>query len=696
MKFNVPCSVIAGAVSLAVSTSIAADDTKAPTLENIIVTGEQIDRRLLDTNTSVNVQTAEMLERASDNNIQDVLRRSASVVPTGAGVQSTDFSIRGISTSGVGSAGREGLGTIFIDDAATSRAQAALGLTSLFDVERIEILRGPQNTNRGKNSLAGAVIVETKKPEFEFNTDIKVGYGNYNRYQTAIANTGPITDTLAYRVTVDHQHSDGFIDNIVRDENDYTAIDSTSARIKLLYEAQDLPLNVLLSFTDFSSDTSNDIESYKSAGAFQSLNPYPSKMKNDQQLVTLHMGYQLNERWAFKTITTDNDFMSVDRTNTYATTMPAADEVWLAIIDQDEFSQELRATFNGDKLQATFGGYYASGEVRNARDGLGVIGIMSPFGPANLDVMFDNPVKTTTRAAFTELDYSVTDRLIVTAGLRYENLHFENANDGLITLQPAGVPFADLELEGDKAQSEVLPKIALNYALSDRQRIGATYTEGYRPGGVDLDINGGGVTTYDSEHTKNYELSYKGQLLENRLTVNANLFWIDWADMQTPGSSDIRSGTYNAGESTVYGGELEMNWYATDRLELFWAMGYAKTEFDDFVTGLADYTGNEFASAPELTNSIGGYWRFNDLQIGAEASYRDSYFDDISNSYEVASLTLVNFTAAYTLGQLELKGYINNAFDQVTQIRSDLVIEGEPLVLLSDPRTFGLSASVSF
>ena len=676
----------------------AADDTLKR--EEIIVIGEKIERNLLDTNTSVSVQTAEQLERSNDLSIQEVFKRMASVVATGVGVQSFDFSIRGIGTDGVGGAGQEGLASIIVDGTTTTRVQNARGITSLFDIERVEVLRGPQSTNRGKNSLAGAVIVKTKDPQFEHETYVKAEYASYNTYQAALAHTGPINDEFAYRVTIDHQYTDGFIDNLARGEDDYLEDRTTSGRIKLLYAPAALPLRAMVSHTILDAKTNNDIESYDTANKrFISLNPYDSVMKSDHSITTLHLDYDISDNLSIKSITTYNEFDSRDRNNAYALTVPTEEQAWKAGIDQEEINQELRADYVSEKFTGVLGIYYSDYEELNTRDGVGIADFLTPFGPADLDIDFYNPMDIETKAVFGEVDYRMTDRITLTAGFRYEELDFDLLTSGVITLQPFGIPFRDLTLEGDRDQNEFLPKLAVNYALTEGQKVGFTFAEGYRPGGVDLDIfAGAGATPYESEHTKNYELSYKSLFLDDQLSINANLFYIDWKDMQTSGSAQIRSGTYNAGKATVYGGEFELTWTDNDSFDFYFNAGYSNTEFDEFVTGggANDFSGNEFAYAPKWTVAGGGYYTYRGLTLGAEASYRDSYYDNITNNFRVDSLTTVNLSASYNYRNASVRIYANNVFDEVIASRDIYQLQGQQLGLLTDPIVVGGRITFSF
>ena len=368
-------------------------NTASIELEEVLVSGENIERRLLDSNASVSVLSDEDLKKSVVTNIQDIFRRTASVVSTGTGIQSFDFSIRGVSTDGVGGAGQEGLATIIIDDANTTRVQSARGISSLFDIEKVEILRGPQSTSQGKNSLAGAVIVTTKKPEFDFNTSLRADYGNYNTSQLSLAHTGPISEEFAYRIVLDRQATDGYYENTALNRDDYNEGETLTARAKLLYASKSIPLEVLLSYTNLNSDQNNDMDSYDVENRrFVTANPYTeSNMDTKQELTTLHLDYAFSDTFKLKSITTYNDFESKDQNNPFALSVPTEEQAWKAFIDQKEFTQELRLNFVTESVNGVVGLYYSDYEELNTRDGIGLVG----FGgqPVNIDIDFNSPTK---------------------------------------------------------------------------------------------------------------------------------------------------------------------------------------------------------------------------------------------------------------------------------------------------------------
>ncbi|MEM0911283.1 MAG: TonB-dependent receptor plug domain-containing protein, partial [Pseudomonadota bacterium] len=190
-------------------------------VEVIVVTGENIKRNLIDTNTSANIQTFDNIVRSNDKRISDVFSRAANVNVNGTGLQAFTFSIRGINSSGIGGAGNGAVASLTVDGAAFTTQQLSRGYNSLFDVKQVEMLRGPQSTSQARNSLAGAVVVQTNDPEFEQRTRATAAIGNYGTYELGVANTGPITDNFAYRITLHRLNTDGFITNTALGIDDY-------------------------------------------------------------------------------------------------------------------------------------------------------------------------------------------------------------------------------------------------------------------------------------------------------------------------------------------------------------------------------------------------------------------------------------------------------------------------------------------
>ena len=165
--------------------------------------------------------------------------------------------------------------------------------------------------------------------------------------------------------------------------------------------------------------------------------------------------------------------------------------------------------------------------------------------------------------------------------------------------------------------------------------------------------------------------------------------------MQTRGTELVSTGTFNAGESAVYGGELELSW-KTDTWDTYVALGYSKTEFDEFTTNTTDFSGNEFPNAPHVTAAAGGFYSHGNWVYGAEISYRDGYFASIDNAFETDSLTVVDLSLAYRFRDIAIRGFVNNVFDKSVLVNEPSVIEGQTLGTYSEPRAYGVELRYGF
>ncbi|MEM6484451.1 MAG: TonB-dependent receptor [Pseudomonadota bacterium] len=673
-------------------------------IEEVYVRGENIRRSLLDTATSINIQTEADIMRSNDKRLSEVFSRAANVNVNGTGLQAFTFSVRGINSSGVGGAGSAQVASLMVDGAAFTTQQLARGFNSLFDVQQVEMLRGPQSTAQARNSLAGGVVVSTNDPEFEQRTTAIAGYGNFDTYEIGIANTGAITDELAYRVTFQRLSTDGFTDNPILGTDDYAFSETDTFRGKLLYRSGALPLEVLLSHTHVAADARNDVSVwFPGEREFNNSNPFGAGgVDSDQDVTTLRIRYDLSDTWNLEWQSAYNDFVSVDLNSQFATTLPDSDRLWLATADQNEINHTLRFVYEGERIRGATGLFFSDENNTAIRDGVA----FANFNNTGLDfdLLTDAPVDTETAAVFGEFDIRLTDTLTLTLGARYERVDLTSVASttaSLILSAPAPpivvVPLIPgIEVDASTDFAEFLPKVGLTYALDEHQRLGFTYSEGYRQGGVTFDQLTFAVAEFDPEYVSNYELSYKSSFT-NGLTVNANLFFLEWTDQQVndqePGNPI--SIVVNAGESTVYGAELELAW-RTAAWDTYATLGYVNTEFDSFVTNNVDFTGNAFPNSPELTAAAGAFYSFANLTLGAEVSYRDGFYTRPNNTFKTESLTLVDLSADYHLGEVTLRGFVNNVFDDFELVAEPFVVEEIPQGNFSQPRTYGVQVMYGF
>lgn len=701
--------------------AVFADDNSFE-FEEIIVTGNKRLKSLQDTQTSVAVLRGDALDEQVVIDIEEALLRisNADVATTG------NLSIRGIQkqgpTGGI-TTNRMVLG-YYVDGVALS-AQAQRFALSNWDIDQIEVLRGPVTTVQGRNALAGGLIVSTGKPEHEWGGKVRASYGTQNTYQLAAALTGPlIDDVLAFRVSVDHNKSDGFITNITRDEDDYGGSDSTTIRAKLQFDPVSIPdFSATAAFTHINMD--------RSGGAISSIGPNfddrisiagaPVVSETDGiSLYSLTLGYDLSEQWSLKSVTAYQESDVLNELPFIEVNPGNPDHTAFGRFDDTLFSQEFLLTYTGDRLNGLVGLYYADVENYQERGATFNAGLVDPM-LLGLNVSNVSPLREeiSNYAGFIDFSYQVNDWLELIGGVRFDNEKnvFTRSSSGLevsaisLALLP---PVPDITTERSSG-TEVLSKIGAVASLSESASVGFTYSEGYRPGGSGInlaEVVRSGVPAlfeYDSEHTSNYELSFRSQWFDKALTLNANAYLIDWSNQQVNlvgplGSAFDDEVIANAATSTVKGVEVEIMGNVGE-LDLYTSFAISDTEFGQFDANGRDFSGHEFARSPNFSGAAGFSYKFDSgLFISGNVNHIGSSFQNNSNTINLKSYTLVNVSTAYEWNNIRLFAFVKNLFDAnaFTQIGFEGPFEvlsiGGPFELRSrrKPRYIGAGIELSF
>ena len=639
-----------------------ATNTVPMQLEPIMVIGELQTRTLQDTQTSVAVISGDRLERRYDADLVDIAERTANVSTTGPG---RNFVIRGIPEGGVSNAidVRKTI-TTTVDGASISnffRSNAAF--FSTWDLEQVEILRGPQSTQSGRNSLAGAVIVRSKDPSYEREIKIRGGIGNAETYEGAAAFNLPIVDDkLAFRLSVDADTTNGFTSNPTRGIDDQNAKERTTVRGGLRIDPTE-NLSAVLKLTHFQTSDSVfgilDRSSFPDRVLFTNVDDFSD---SDIQTANLRLRYKISDSFRIESETTylheKNDQLR-DWDGTAAALLRFDID-----IDSESIAQEFRLHYESENANGVVGFYYTDiSEDTN--------GDLIDESTNDLLLSFGNDSETENYAIFGEVEYRVLPKLRVIAGGRYDREKFELEN---------------------KTFSVFLPKVGVIYDFTDDVSLGFTYQEGYRAGGAFLNGTTFELVPYDPEFTQNYELAFRSQWHDQRITLNANLFYTDWKDQQTreevfPGPATI---IVNAGSSQLYGGEIELSAQITDNLEAFGSVGFVDTEFKDFIFNGMQLAGNEFPNAAGITGAFGAdYFFANGFYISGDASFTEGAFTDIQNTESRRNDTrfLVNLRVGYEAEDWGVFVYSDNLFNKEYLTGSDSA---------GDPRRSGVIFTANF
>lgn len=752
------------------------DDGAAPVqLEEVVVLGQKIERSLQDTASSVAVFDARTIDSQNFIFLEDLLNQTANVTSLFDGAVLT---IRGVRNDGAsGADSTSDVSAVYVDGVFLPSQLFTSGALNLWDIESAEIFRGPQSTIQGRNALAGAVVLNTVDPSYEFEGSAQALYGDYGTWRGSAAISVPlIADEFALRFAIDESRTDGFIENrtLMTDASD--ASEASTFRAKALWEPAAIEnLTVRLNYSKidaFEGDGRINSELFPAERVtFENIQ---SRIENEGDIVSLDVSYGLNDRWdvtAISAYTQTQERFFVDGTRD-ASGGPSANET---ISDDELFSQEVRATFSGARARGLVGLYYfdqEGGLVNNSNSLISSeFAFPDPVTFASLlfqtpmpspeqigqagtlretivtlvpqfPVLFDraSDLAITNYAAFGEFDYDLNDRWTLTAGLRYDREDIsQNVFDS--TFVPpitTGDPTLDPILAGVAAQfsntiaidavdndfDAWLPKVGLTYRWTDHLATSFTYQRGYRAGGLSIntfraalaprgasqdDLEAAGiVNSFEPEFTNNYELALRSQFFDNRLTLNANAFYIDYTDQQVSvqlSQNPLDTLTENVGQSELYGFEADVSALLGDRLRLGGYLGYVSTEFtdggdvlDDVIGAGLDLTGLEFTYAPAWT--AGAYARYEWAEgwfVNGRVRYQDESFTLVQNDPLAVNdgFTVVDLLAGYEARVWRAELFVNNALDE-NYFTGNFGPTFNDVSLVGPPRLIGARALIRF
>lgn len=659
--------------------SLAQAQVPAPAqLPDIVVTGERISRHQFDTSTSVDVFDWRRLRNGSNANMaSDALKMTVNTVDIGTG---NDLpTIRGIDGSGPAQgavaflAGTRPRLSLSLDGRSATYNEFAFGSQSLWDIKQVEVFRGPQSLNQGKNAIAGAIFLTSNDPTDEFEGAVKFGMGNQSSSQTAAMISGPVVqDELSFRLSVDRQKRKSFVDLISYDPvGDPRRIETTTTRAKLLFTPTAFPdfysrltLNHIKARAPQNEALSNPI-----SGRYAAERPV---FKTGSTSGIWDVSWRLNPLLWFenKLIYTryDNDRLSV----------PAEVGGGPATVDGRELQIEpmLRFSSQNQALKGMIGMHYFTGKQDEA--------VALRFGPMVFNNVFDD--KTRTKAVLAEVTYAALPTLDVTLAGRLEReTHQRHGGSRALTMAL------------DKTTTVFLPRLDVAWKPSEQTILGLRATRGYNPGGAGLTFAQPIVSyAYEAEYVWNYELYHRYRDEGRRFELSSNLFYNDYKDMQLPYYLGARSvAIRNADKVETYGAELTGNWQATTQLRLMASLGLLKTEIKRYAN--QDIEGKALSRAPNVTMNTGLAYRFgNGWDVAGDLRLVGHYYSDYHNNPvgRIGTYTQMNLTGGYHFKSGRIALYADNVFDSGKPIFMPVLTRAEAQV--QRPRAVGVTAEYWF
>lgn len=645
--------------------AIAAEDRPSDAegyLDTIVVVGE---RRGL----SITLFDDLDLEKdRGSSGVEEVLRRAPNI--NFLGTQNGFVNIRGENAEGAGNSalgiipGRLSPTPFTVDRRPLAYGEITFGTSSVYDVETIEIVRGPQTTSGGVNGSIGALNVVTSDPTSDFEAEFLAEGGSFDQYQAAGLVSGELLpDVLTARLVLDYNGRDTYLDytNPVFQVDEQFEFEQLTARAKAVWtppSVEKLRVEVSYSYTESSGPQTENITDGPNTD-FERSSSNVAAFLNDAHIGIIETDYALSDRTSLNNHLTisSSDLRRRSGNGTFRLDQTTRDY-------QNELSFDLEAL--DGKLQL------APGIILRRQD---ISMDWDYFGPTLLDDERDS------LGLYGQGTYSLSPSLRATFGLRYQ---YEAQNrSGILaanTLETLSNPTA---VNYDGNFSELLPRLAVEADVSERILVGAFVARGFTPGGFSFarpTVSNGrsdgvtpfGLPEFDEETRWTFEAYLRSSFFSDQLEVLANVFYNDISDVQLRETVEIAplifaSVVRNGQEATSYGLELTATARPNPWLELSGSLGVLETEITEFGDAPA-IEGNELERAPGLTASLSiDVEPINDLAMGLSVSYVDGYFSAFDNDplAETNNRTLVDVRVSYQLTQgLEVYAAGNNIFDE--------------------------------
>lgn len=732
---------LAGASLLALS---VAQPAVAQSFEEIVVTAQRREQSLQDVPISISTFSGEDMQQLRIDRAQEVSVMTPGMFATGSrGDANPIFTIRGIGLNDFLSNNNPTVG-IYIDEV-VQPFTPLLGF-QMFDLERIEVLKGPQGTLYGRNTTGGAINFISRRPTEELNGYASASYSRFDRFELEGAVGGAVASNLAVRLSAKTtQQSGGWQTNALTGEK-VGDIDRNAVRAQVLWTPTDR-LDILVKGSLFKDDS--DLQLREHVGSYAApfdpnftpcagvatgalnpgqcvdfvgyFDPTPERRTVENSAI---FGHQSNadaqdiastinwhgDDFTITSITSYTNFNRVAGDDTDGSALVQLDSLFSD--DIKSFTQELRVTSeDSHPLSWVVGAYYSwdriNGDILQALD--------DHIFNTRVDTSWSQ--KTDAYAIFGQVEYDVTEQIRLSAGLRYTEEKKKYRYDA-IDLDPfdnSSLPLPVAGINDTLKEDNISGKLGIDFTVNDDLMLYASASKGFKSGGFNgaIAFDRAELMPFTGEDLYAYEVGAKATLWDGKLRLNAAGYYYDWRDFQAF-VTQIRSGVNvivlsNAGDAEVWGAELEAVAMPTDRLTMRAAANYMDTEISKFNAEAGDdFTGNRLANSPEL--SFSGQvrydlpveeWGFGAYLLG-DASYRSRVYYSLGNRLQSSQkgYWLLNARLGITSPDerwefaiwgrnLTNKLYVSQSYDNFGGIFPSQNF-------LGDPRTYGATLSFNF
>ena len=687
---------------------LISSDLLSKDIEEIIVKGAWREAKVLEESSSIVILNTKLLKSEPIKHFENISYLVPNLNFAASDSRARHFQIRGIGErSGYERTPNSAVGFL-IDDIDYSGQG---GIATTFDIEQIEVHRGPQGSRIGSNALAGLIYIKTKEPTKQFEGIGELTTGTFGTFNAGLAFGGPVgfSENLTYRLTLRNDNTDGFRKNLYSGKSDTSKKDESTYRLKIDWEIlEKTSLKLLISQIDLNDPA--DI--WTIDGSLNTLSDRPGMDSQKTNTYGVKVFHQF-DAFEFQSLSsiTDTDIeisYDADWGNPESHAPYIYDYFSETIRDRKTLSQEFRlvsdiANLNPqNKTKWVIGISYFNVKERNIKNDDGAYGDPSdPFGPYFSQSSSSSKFSSDNLSIFGNIDYFLDESLKLSLGARWENYESQYADSFGESFNPS-----DYMLGG---------KISLNKILSQSSNIFFSVARGFNQGGFNLNLglapdSKNSNLYYDPEFLTNYEIGLNSQLFNEMMNIAAVIFYSDRKDQQVLISTQVDPTdpntfsflTQNAAEGTNKGLELNVNLKLTESLDFFSRLGLLKTEINNWKSR-PDLEGRAQAHAPKRSYALGVSWSITDrASLSLDLVGKSSFYYSDSHDNQSKSYALTNLSYNYSIGHWTYSVWARNIFDKYYSVRGFYFGNEAPdfkdklYERHGDPRHIGITARYDF
>ena len=687
---------------------LISSDLLSKDIEEIIVKGTWREAKVLEESSSIVILNTKLLKSEPIKHFENISYLVPNLNFAASDSRARHFQIRGIGErSGYERTPNSAVGFL-IDDIDYSGQG---GIATTFDIEQIEVHRGPQGSRIGSNALAGLIYIKTKEPTKQFEGIGELTTGTFGTFNAGLAFGGPVgfSENLTYRLTLRNDNTDGFRKNLYSGKSDTSKKDESTYRLKIDWEIlEKTSLKLLISQIDLNDPA--DI--WTIDGSLKTLSDRPGMDSQKTNTYGVKVFHQF-DAFEFQSLSsiTDTDIeisYDADWGNPESHAPYIYDYFSETIRDRKTLSQEFRlvsdiANLNPqNKTKWVIGISYFNVKERNIKNDDGAYGDPSdPFGPYFSQSSSSSKFSSDNLSIFGNIDYFLDESLKLSLGARWENYESQYADSFGESFNPS-----DYMLGG---------KISLNKILSHSSNIFFSVARGFNQGGFNLNLglapdSKNSNLYYDPEFLTNYEIGLNSQLFNEMMNIAAVIFYSDRKDQQVLISTQVDPTdpntfsflTQNAAEGNNKGLELNVNLKLTESLDFFSRLGLLKTEINNWKSR-PDLEGRAQAHAPKRSYALGVSWSITDkASLSLDLVGKSSFYYSDSHDNQSKSYALANLSYNYSIGDWTYSVWARNIFDKYYSVRGFYFGNEAPdfkdklYERHGDPRHIGITARYDF